>query len=594
MDLIKRITDEIEKVKGVKLLDVDPGADMNRTVVTFIGSPESVGEAAFQAIKKASELIDMSRHKGSHPRMGATDVCPFVPVTGINVEECVALSKEVAMRVGEELRIPVYLYEKSATRPERENLAIIRQGEYEGLAEKLKDPNWKPDYGPAEFNAKAGATVIGVREFLIAYNIDLNTQEVKYATDIAFELREKGRSVRRGNIHPFYFKGNEILKYKVGHYPCGNCDFVGKTIQETIAHCKKDHHYDLRELLIINGVNPDHPEGKSVKKPGKFKYCKAIGWMVPEYGRAQISINLTNYKVTSMHHVIEETRTLAAERGIVVTGSEVVGMVPYPALLESGKFYLKRQNRSVGIPIKDILETAVQSLGLRDVADFKIEERVLGLPEDLNAPLVQMKVSDFIDEVSRESPAPGGGSIAALAGSLGASLTSMVSNLTANKRGSEAVDAILNEAAEKAQEIKFKLAAAIDADTNAFNAYMEARRLPSKTQEEKKKKFEAEQKGLKQAVMVPLNTAKQSLEALKVAQVVVQYGNPNSITDVGVGALMAYNGVKGGIFNVLINLGQIKDSDFVDEMRQTCEKLEKEAIQLKDKIIDLVERKIKV
>ena len=593
MDVIKQITNEIESVEGVKLLDVDPGAEMNRTVVTFIGPAEGVKEAAFKAIKKASELIDMRKHHGSHPRMGATDVCPFVPVTGITVEECVELSKEVAKRVGEELKIPVYLYEKSATRPERKNLAIIRQGEYEGLAEKLKDPNWKPDYGPAEFNAKAGATVIGVREFLIAYNIDLNTREVKYATDIAFELREKGRSVRRGNIHPFYFKGKEILKYKEGYYPCGNCDFVGKTIEQTIEHCQKEHDYDLRELLKINGINPQHPEGKSVKKPGKFKFCKAIGWMVPEYDRAQISINLTNYKVTNMYHVIEETRKLAAERGLVVTGSEVVGMVPYPALLETGQFYLKQQSKSTGIPIKDILETAVQSLGLRDIADFKIEERVLGLPDDLNAPLVQMKVTDFIDEVSRESPAPGGGSIAALAGSLGASLASMVSNLTANKRGSEQVDAVLEEAAEKAQQIKFKLAAAIDEDTNAFNAYMEARRLPSKTPEEKKKKFQAEQKGLKQAVNVPLNTAQQSLEALKIAQTVIKYGNPNSITDVGVGALMAYNGVKGGVFNVLINLGQIKDTDFVDEMRKTCESLEQEAIKLRDAVIGQVEQKIK-
>ncbi len=592
MKVIKQITDEIEAVEGVRLLDVDPGAEMNRTVVTFVGSPEAVKEAAFRAIKKASELIDMRKHHGTHPRIGATDVCPFVPVSGISIEECVELSKEVARRVGEELKIPVYLYEKSATRPERQNLAIIRQGEYEGLAEKLKDPNWKPDFGPAEFNARSGATVIGVREFLIAYNINLNTREAKFATDIAFELREKGRSARQGNTKPFYFKGRTILKYQQGHYPCGSCTFVGKTMKETIDHCKNEHQYDLVELLKLNGIDPEHPEGKSVKKPGKFKYCKAIGWFVPEYDRAQISINLTNYKVTSMHHVLEETRRLAAERGIVVTGSEIVGMVPYPALLETGIYYLKKQGRSAGIPIRDILETAVQSLGLRDVTDFKIEERVLGLPEDLNAPLVQMKVADFIDEVSRESPAPGGGSIAALSGSLGAALASMVSNLTANKRGSEDVDDILNEAAEKAQTIKFKLAAGIDADTNAFNAYMEARRLPAKTEEEKKKKKEAEQAGLKQAVMVPLETAKQSLEALKVAEVVVQYGNPNSITDVGVGALMAFNGVKGGIFNVLINLGQIDDEKFVKEMKETCKQLEKEAIEVRDRILKTVEEKI--
>jgi len=413
-DVIKQITDTIEAVDGVSLLDVDPGPDMNRTVVTFVGTPEGVKEAAFQAIKKASELIDMSIHHGSHPRMGATDVCPFVPVSGVTTEECIELSKEVARRVGEELGIPVYLYEKSARKPERENLAVIRQGEYEALPEKLKKPEWKPDFGPAKFNAKAGATVIGVREFLIAYNINLNTREFRYATDIAFELREKGRSVRRSNSDDtFYFKNTDILKYEPGSYPCGNCDFIGKTINETIEHCKKEHGYDLVELLKSHDIDPRVlGKGESVKRPGKFKYCKAIGWMVKEYDRAQISINLTNYKETSMHDVLKEARRLAAERGVVVTGSEVVGMVPYSALLETGKYYLKKQGRSAGVPARDILETAVQSLGLRDVADFKIEERVLGLPKNPESALVEMKVTDFADEVSRESPAPGGGSIA--------------------------------------------------------------------------------------------------------------------------------------------------------------------------------------
>ncbi|MCW8818005.1 MAG: glutamate formimidoyltransferase, partial [Ignavibacteriaceae bacterium] len=330
-EIIKLITDEIEKVEGARLLDVDPGYDMNRTVVTFVGTPEAVKVAAFNAIKKASELIDMSKHKGSHPRMGATDVCPFVPVSGVTTEQCIELSKEVAKKVGEELNIPVYLYEKSATKPERENLAKVRQGEYEALEEKLKKSEWKPDYGPAKFNAKTGATVIGVREFLIAYNINLNTRELLHATDIAFELREKGRSARELNDTPFYYKSTEILKYEKGNYPCGNEDqFVGKSIDETIQHCKKVHNYDLMELLELNGIDSKKPEGQSVKVPGKFKHCKAIGWMVPNYDRTQISINLTNYKLTSMHHVIEETRRLAMERGLVVTGSEIVGMVPYP------------------------------------------------------------------------------------------------------------------------------------------------------------------------------------------------------------------------------------------------------------------------
>ncbi len=592
-EIIKQITDEIEKVEGAKLLDVDPGYDMNRTVVTFIGNPEAVKQAAFKSIKKASELIDMSKHKGSHPRMGATDVCPFVPVSGVTTEECIELSKEVAKRVGDELGIPVYLYEKSATKPERENLAKIRQGEYEALEEKLKKPEWKPDFGPAKFNAKAGATVIGVREFLIAYNISLNTREVLHATDIAFELREKGRSARALTNTPFYYKSTDILKYENGNYPCGNEDqFEGKSIDETIKHCKEVHNYDLSELLELNGIDSKKPEGQSVKVPGKFKHCKAIGWMVPNYDRAQISINLTNYKVTSMHHVLEETRRLAMERGLVVTGSEIVGMVPYPALLETGKFYLKQQHRSVGIPIKDILNTAVQSLGLNDVSEFIIEERVLGLPKNLDTALVEMKLTDFIDEVSRESPAPGGGSIAALAGALGVSLSSMVSNLTANKRGSDAVDKILNDAAEECQQIKESLVKAIDEDTNAFNAYMNARRLPNKTAEEKKTREEAMQAGLKQAVMVPLNTAKQSFRAIEIAEIVAKNGNPNSITDVGVGAQSAYTGVLGGIYNVLINLKEIKDQKFVDEMRKNCSELKEKAQKKLEQILSFVESKL--
>jgi len=592
-EIIKQITDEIERVEGARLLDVDPGYEMNRTVVTFVGTPEAVKEAAFHAIKKASELIDMSKHKGSHPRMGATDVCPFVPVSGITTEECIELSKEVGKRVGDELKIPVYLYEKSATKPERENLAKVRQGEYEALEEKLKKPEWKPDYGPAKFNAKAGATVIGVREFLIAYNISLNTREALHATDIAFELREKGRSARALNDTPFYYKSTEILKYENKRYPCGNEDqFVGKSIEETIEHCKTVHKYDLKELLELNGIDPKKPEEQSVKVPGKFQYCKAIGWMVPEYDRAQISINLTNYKVTSMHHVLDETRRLATERGLVVTGSEIVGMVPYPALLETGKYYLRKQHRSTGIPIKDVLNTAVQSLGLNDVSEFKIEERVLGLPKNLDDALVEMKVTDFVDEVSRESPAPGGGSIAALAGSLGAALASMVSNLTANKRGSEKVDDILNDAADKLQEIKNALVKAVDDDTNAFNTYMDARRLPNKTDEEKKAREDAMQAGLKQAVMVPLGTAQRSFEAIEIAEVVAKNGNPASITDVGVGAQSAYTGVLGGIYNVLINLKDITDKKFTEEMRKTCAELKEKARNKLGDVLNFVENKL--
>jgi glutamate formiminotransferase/formiminotetrahydrofolate cyclodeaminase len=592
MDVINQITDQIKNVEGVTLLDVDPGYEMNRTVVTFVGSPEGIKEAAYNAIKKAAEVIDMSQHKGTHPRMGATDVCPFIPVSDVSTEDCVKLSEEVAQRVGQELKIPVYLYEKSARSPQRQNLAQVRMGEYEGLPEKLKKPEWKPDYGPSEFNARTGATVIGVREFLIAYNINLNTTESKFATDIAFELREKGRSARRGNTVPFYFKGTKILKYKPGEYPCGSCDFNSKSMSELVKHCNMDHGYDLVELLKLNAIDSERPEGESVKKPGKFSHCKAIGWMVPEYNRAQISINLTNYKVTSMHDVLEEIRRLAQERGIVVTGSEIVGMVPFPALLESGKYYLRKQARSTGIPLSDILETAIQSLGLRDVSEFNIEERVLGLPKPGQKDLINKKVTDFIDEVSRESPAPGGGSIAALAGALGAALSSMVSNLSVDKRGSEDVDEILKAVADRAQELKDALIKAVDEDTNAFNAYMAARRLPDKSTQDKQKRQKAIQDGLKQAVAVPLRTARFSAEVIEIAQVVVEKGNVNSVTDAGVGAHIAFTGVKGGVFNVLINLREIEDKKYVEEMKQICADLELKSHQKLKVVMKIVDDKI--
>ncbi len=591
-NIIDQIVAEIKAVDDVKLLDVDPGPEMNRTVVTFIGTPGGVKIAAFNAIKKAAELIDMSKHKGSHPRMGATDVCPFVPVSSVSVEECVELSKEVARRVAEELSIPVYLYEKSAQSPDRQNLAVIRQGEYEGLEEKLKLEKWKPDFGAAKFNARSGATVMGVREFLIAYNISLNTRDKLHATDIAFELREKGRSCRTGSDNVFYYKKPNILKYEKGHYPCGSDDFVGKTMDETIAHCSKEHGYDLAELLWAHGVNPQKAEGQSVKKPGKFKQCKAIGWYVPEYDRAQISINLTNYKETSMHDVLEEARRLAAERGLAVTGSEIVGLVPFDALLDSGTFYLRRQQRSVGIPVRDILNTAVQSLGLNDVSPFKLEERVLGMPDIKEGTLAAMTVHGFVDEVSRESPAPGGGSVAALAGAVGAALSSMVANLSSNTRGTEEADQPLNEAAELCQEIKQNLLHAIDADTDAFNAYMDARRMPQNSPEESDARNKAMQDGLKQAVAVPMNTARQSFRAIKVAETVIKYGNPASSSDVAVGAQMAFAGVKGGVFNVLINLKDIEDKAFVDEMEKRCKALESDSVTALQNVMESVKKLI--
>jgi glutamate formiminotransferase/formiminotetrahydrofolate cyclodeaminase len=576
--IIDQITTAIEAVDGAKLLSVEMGADVNRTVVTFIGTPEAVKEAAFQAIKKASAVIDMQKHSGAHPRMGATDVCPFVPVEGVTMQDCVEISKEVGARVGKELEIPVYLYEESAQKPDRKNLASIRQGEYEGFKEKINDPHWKPDFGPAKFNAKSGSTAIGAREFLIAYNITLNTKEKQYAMDIAFELREKGRSARKNVDDTIYMRG-DLMKYRENYYPCGDCDFVGKSMKETFEHCKKVHDYDLYELLREHDTDPENPIGRSVKTPGFFKHCKAIGWYVEEYGRAQISINLTNYKISPPHLVLEKARELAAQRGLVVTGSEVVGLIPFQAIYQAGKYYLQRQGRSTGVPVKDIIETAIFSMGLNDISPFKARDKIIGMPTIDDGHLVSLKTADLIHEVSRETPAPGGGSIAALAGSLGAALASMVSNLTIGKKGYENVWDELTQLAEKAQEIKDKLIRAVDDDTNAFNAYMTAKRLPQNTKEEIEERERAIQDGLKQAVMVPLNTAELSLEALITAKRVVEIGNRNSATDAGVGAQIAFTGVRGGIYNVLINLAQITDKKFIQDMKKKCAELEATAQQ---------------
>ncbi len=574
-DKIDQISQAIQSVEEVKLLSVEMGADVSRTVVTFIGPPEAVKEAAFQAIKTAAGIIDMRHHHGAHPRMGATDVCPFVPVEGVTMEDCVEISKEVGQRVGEELSIPVYLYEESAQMPERRNLASIRHGEYEGLKAKLLDPHWKPDYGPTVFNEKSGATVIGAREFLIAFNITLNTRESQYAMDIAFELREKGRSARRGDVDFIYMRG-ELLKYRENSYPCGDCNFIGKTIEETSQHCQKKHQYDLFKLLGMHDTDPNNSVGRSVKTPGIFKHCKAIGWYVEEYNRAQISINLTNYKITPPHLVLEKARELAARRGLVVTGSEIVGLIPFQAIYQAGKYYLRKQGRSTGVPVKDILNTAIYSMGLNDVTPFNPQEKILGLPNYDDRPLVNMKLTNLTDEVSRETPAPGGGSIAALAGSLGAALASMVSNLTVGKKGYEKYWEELIGVADETQRIKDQLLRAVDDDTNAFNAFMEARRLPENNPEEKRVKEQAIQDGLKEAVLVPLNTAKLSLEALKLAKRTLEIGNVNSATDAGVGAQIAFSGVRGGIYNVLINLPQIQDRKFKENIISNCSQLEKD------------------
>ena len=570
---MRQITDAIESVRGVKLLDVDPGADTNRSVVTFVGDPDSVVEAAFRGIATAAKLIDMRRQTGAHPRMGACDVCPFIPVEGVSMDDCAELARRLGERVGRELEIPVYLYEHAASRPERRNLAVVRKGEYEGLEKKLQDPAWQPDFGPARFNPGFGALITGAREFLIAYNIDLNSTDKAQASDIAMELREKGRVARRVQTNAYYSSGKE-LRYAEASFPCGNCDFDGKYFEATEAHCRETHGYELRELLAANDIDAAKGVvGQRVYRAGLFRACKAIGWYVDAYKRAQISINLTNWRVTSARAVLEAARKLAAARGLVVTGSEIVGLVPFQALYQAGRAYLEDQGKRAAVPVMDVLQAAVLSMGLNDVARFELEKKVLGLPKAYAAGLMDMACRDLVDEVSRATPAPGGGSIAALAGSLGAALASMVANLTQGKAANETAEQQLLAAAEKAQRVKDALVLAVDEDTFAFSAYMDARRLPAGTAEEQARRNAKMQDGLKLAVEVPLRTARLSYEAMEAAEMAMQHGNPNSITDAMVGFTIASAGVRGGIWNVLINLKDLSDAAFVAEMRPVCAKL---------------------
>jgi len=586
---IKQVTDAIASVPGVRLLDVDPGADTNRTVITFVGEPEAVLEGAFTCIAEAAKVIDMGQHHGAHPRMGATDVVPFVPVEGLSMEDCAELARRLGARVAKELAIPVYLYEAAAARPERRNLAEVRRGEYEGLAKKLQDPHWAPDF-PATYNARAGATIIGAREFLVAYNVTLNSADKAHATDIAFELREKGRVARRGRVKPYYQAG-EVIYYAEGSFPCGNCDFTGATFQETVDHCVTAHGYDLPALLRMNEADPANPLGQKVRRRGLFSHCKAIGWYVDTYRRAQISINLTDYKQTDPHTVLDAARGLAAERGLVVTGSEIVGLVPFQCLLASGKHYLKAMGKSTGVPASDILQAAVFSMGLADVAPFEVDKKVLGLPTYDAQALVAMPVHAFTDEVSRDTPAPGGGSIAALAGSLGAALASMVANLTQGGPDTEK-DARLIVLAEQAQILKDRLMVAVDADTNAFNAFMEARRLPDTTPEQKAARQAAMQAGLKVAIDVPLDTAKASLGALELAGEAARLGKVASISDAAVGAQMAYAGVRGGVWNVVINLKDITDAAYVADMQAQCSGLLAKAGEKLAEVTAFVDQKL--
>ena len=595
---IKRITDAIEATSGVTLLNVESGADTHRTVVTFVGTPEGVENAAFAAVATAAQVIDMRAHSGAHARMGATDVCPFVPVEGVTMDDCVAIARRLGERVGRELGIPVYLYEAAATRPSRRNLADIRRGEYEGLASKLADPAWKPDFGPAETNPAAGATAVGARPFLIAYNVNLNSTDKGHAADIAFALREKGRVARSGNASPYYSRGKKVF-YREGSFPCGSCDFVAASYEAVASHCSKEHAYDLGALLRSNDLDPPDVVGKQVYLPGLFRACKAVGWYVKDYDRAQVSINLTDFAVTAPQDVLEASRKLATERGLVVTGSEIVGVVPMAAMVQAGRYYLARQGRTPGQPVGDILRTAVTSLGLTDVAPFDVRTKVLGLPVVPTNALVQRTVLDFTDEVSRDSPAPGGGSVAALAGALGAALASMVANLTHGKEGTETRDAELERVAEDAQRVKDRLVAAVDADSEAFQGFMSALRMPQGTPEEKVERARKMQEGLEAAVQVPWSTAEASYAAMQLAHSVVTHGNPSSLSDGAVGVQIAYAGVRGGLWNVLINLKDMKDPAYVAEKRAACGSLlaqaralaEEAAAAVDERLIAMIEKR---
>ncbi len=538
---INAITKEIESTPQVTLLDVDPGESTNRTVVTFIGTPEGVKEAAFKAIKKASEVLDMSQHTGAHSRIGATDVCPFVPVTGVTMEDCVQLAHEVGERVAKELNIPVYLYEEAAQKPERRNLATIRIGEYEGLSEKFKDPEWAPDYGKPVFNPKTGATVIGAREFLIAYNINLNTRDRKLAHEIALNIRERGRAKRN------------------------------------------------KEGKIIRDEN-----GKAIKVPGKFKEVKAVGWYIEDYGIAQISINFTNYKISPPHVVFDEVRKEAEKLGLRATGCELVGLIPKEAMLMAGRHYLEKQGKSPGVPEEELIRTAVISLGLNNVSPFEPEKKIIEYQfKEVENSLLDLNLREFANELSIDSPAPGGGSTAALSGALSAALSSMVSNLTVGKKGYEDVQKEVKKFAASAQGLKDEFLRAVDLDTVAFNKVMDAFRLPKKTDEQKEEKARAIEKASQEATLVPLGVLEKSVDALKLAKEVVLKGNKNSLSDAGVAGLMAQAAAEGAYYNVKINLPGLEDADFKSKTKKQATTLVKKARMLGDELREIIEKELK-
>ncbi|MCK4663452.1 MAG: glutamate formimidoyltransferase [Bacteroidales bacterium] len=544
MTIIKQITDQIESVEGVKLLDVDPGSTTNRTVVTLVGTPDEVIEAAFLAIKKASELIDMSKHKGEHPRFGATDVCPFVPVANITMEETVEYARKLAKRVGEELKIPVYCYEFAAFEEKRQNLANCRSGEYEGLKEKLAKSEWKPDFGPAEFNTRSGVTAVGARNFLVAYNVNLNTTSVRKANSIAFDIREAGRVKREGD------------------------PVTGKIVLDE--------------------------NGNKVKIPGSLKKTKAIGWYIEEYGIAQISINLTDITITPVHVAFDEVSEKARLRGIRVTGSELVGLIPLQAMINAGKHYLKKQKRSVGVSENEIIKIAVKSLGLDELKPFNPKEKIIEyiLEDDSNKPLINMNLTEFVNETASESPAPGGGSISAYMGSMGISLATMVANLSSHKRGWDNRWEEFSDWAEKGQYYKDAMLNMVDEDTNAFNKIMDAFGLPKANEKEKEIRNTAIQEATKYAIEVPFKVMKLAYESMETIKEMAEIGNPNSVTDAGVGALATRSAVIGAFLNVKINASGLDDKKYVEEILKNGKEIEEKTIKLEKEILQIVNNKI--
>ena len=540
MEIIRQITDAIESVEGVKLLDVDPGKDTNRTVVTFVGSPEAVSEAAFRSVKKASEVIDMSKHHGAHPRMGATDVCPFIPVSGITMEETVSIAQDVAERIGNELGIPVYCYENAAIKPERRNLANCRSGEYEGLRKKLGDPDWRPDFGPSVFNERSGATAVGARDFLVAFNVNLNTTSTRRANAIAYDIREKGRPKREGD------------------------PVTGKILKDE--------------------------NGEKIMIPGSLKSVKAIGWFIEEYGIAQISMNLTNISVTPVHFAFDEVCRKADIRGVRVTGSELVGLIPLKSLLDAGRYFLVKQQLSSGVSDDELIKIAVKSMGLNDIHPFNPEEKIIEfvMADKNKHKLIDMNLKAFMDETASDSPAPGGGSVSAYMGALGMALGTMVANLSSHKRGWDARWKEFSDWAEIGKSIQNSLLQMVDEDTMVFNMILQAYSLPKKSEEEKTIRENAIQGATKNATLVPFKVMEIAFSGFELISEMVEKGNPNSVSDAGVGALALRLCIEGAFLNVKINASGLKDKIFMNDIISKGEEINAKTIAVEELILQRI------